>query len=665
MLLLSRSLTDNRDGNLNDKQIEIATIMHQSGNDLLRIINDILDLSKIESGHEKAIMENVSLSDIATQIQSLYQPVAEDKGLDFIVDMAVDVPKFLRTDSQRLGQILRNLLSNAFKFTLKGNVILRIETPSKHFHFTNKKLCAENTLSFSVHDTGVGISKDSQLVIWEAFQQADGSISRQYGGTGLGLSISRELVRLLGGEIQLVSELNVGSTFSFYLPLEGVMTHDENHHTHVSPTAKIENFNQPLHLSNKNNAPHDKPVIAIADDRETITEEDNVILIVEDDPIFAQILANLCQENNNKYLVATTAHEALNLLSQYKLIGVFLDMELPEKNGWSVLLHIKETLEISHIPVYVVSANEAYDTTRFHGALDFLGKPVTVEQLENALEIITKIQRNPIKKVLVVEDDTNLALSIKQLLGEDGLEIHIAENGKNALNRIEKIAYDLVVLDLGLPDMTGAQLLEHIRSSQVDLPPVIVYTGRELTRKEYESVQYYTSSVIIKNVRSDERLLEEARLFLHRAVEKLPDKAKKMLLSLHDKDALFSGKRVLLVDDDIRNVFSLSAVLEERGISIVAASCATEALEKLELSKNALPFDLVITDIMMPKMNGLELIRLIRAEEVFYSLPIIALTAKAMREDRINCIEAGASDYLTKPIDVDRLLSMMRVWLYR
>jgi CheY-like chemotaxis protein/two-component sensor histidine kinase len=665
MLLLSRSLTDNRDGNLNDKQIEIATIMHQSGNDLLRIINDILDLSKIESGHEKAIMENVSLSDIATQIQSLYQPVAEDKGLDFIVDMAVDVPKFLRTDSQRLGQILRNLLSNAFKFTLKGNVILRIETPSKHFHFTNKKLCAENTLSFSVHDTGVGISKDSQLVIWEAFQQADGSISRQYGGTGLGLSISRELVRLLGGEIQLVSELNVGSTFSFYLPLEGVMTHDENHHTHVSPTAKIENFNQPFHLSNKNNAPHDKPVIAIADNREIITEEDNVILIVEDDPIFAQILANLCQENNNKYLVATTAHEALNLLSQYKLIGVFLDMELPEKNGWSVLLHIKETLEISHIPVYVVSANEAYDTTRFHGALDFLGKPVTVEQLENALEIITKIQSNPIKKVLVVEDDTNLALSIKQLLGEDGLEIHIAENGKNALNRIEKIAYDLVVLDLGLPDMTGAQLLEHIRSSQVDLPPVIVYTGRELTRKEYESVQYYTSSVIIKNVRSDERLLEEARLFLHRAVERLPDKAKKMLLSLHDKDALFSGKRVLLVDDDIRNVFSLSAVLEERGISIVAASCATEALEKLELSKNALPFDLVITDIMMPKMNGLELIRLIRAEEVFYSLPIIALTAKAMREDRINCIEAGASDYLTKPIDVDRLLSMMRVWLYR
>ena len=665
MLLLSRSLTDNRDGNLNDKQIEIATIMHQSGNDLLRIINDILDLSKIESGHEKAIMENVLLSDIATQIQSLYQPVAEDKGLDFIVDMAVDVPKYLRTDSQRLGQILRNLLSNAFKFTLQGSVILRIETTSKSIHFTNKKLCAENTLTFSVHDTGVGISKDSQLVIWEAFQQADGSISRQYGGTGLGLSISRELVRLLGGEIQLESELNVGSTFSFYLPQEGIMTHDENHHTHVSPAAKIENFNQPIHLTNKNNAQHDKPIIAIADDRETINEEDNVILIVEDDPIFAQILANLCQENNNKYLVATTAHEALDLISQYKLIGVFLDMELPEKNGWSVLLHIKETLEISHIPVYVVSANEAYDTTRFHGALDFLGKPVTVEQLENALEIITKIQSNPIKKVLVVEDDTNLALSIKQLLGEDGLEIHIAENGKNALNRIEKIAYDLVVLDLGLPDMTGAQLLEHIRSSQVDLPPVIVYTGRELTRKEYESVQYYTSSVIIKNVRSDERLLEEARLFLHRAVERLPDKAKKMLLSLHDKDALFSGKRVLLVDDDIRNVFSLSAVLEERGISIVAASCATEALEKLEFSKNALPFDLVITDIMMPKMNGLELIRLIRAEEAFYSLPIIALTAKAMREDRINCIEAGASDYLTKPIDVDRMLSMMRVWLYR
>ena len=665
MLLLSRSLADNNEGNLNDKQIEIAKIMHQSGNDLLRIINDILDLSKIESGHEKAIMENVTLSDIASQIQSLYRPVAEDKGLDFSVEIASDVPKYLRSDSQRLGQILRNLLSNAFKFTLQGGVFLRIESTPKNVYFTNKQLNAENTLTFSVRDTGVGISEESQHAIWEAFQQADGSISRQYGGTGLGLSISRELVRLLGGEIQLASELNIGSTFSFYLPLEGVANADENQNLTTSAIEKRVNVSQPSHFPVASVAINHTPVDAIADDRDSITQEDNVILIVEDDPVFAQILANLCQENHNKYLVAATALDALTLISQYKLSGVFLDMELPDKNGWTVLLHIKETLEISHIPVYVLSANEAYDTTKFHGALDFLGKPVTAEQLEDALAAICKMRGNTLKKVLVVEDDASLALSIKQLLGEEGLEIHIAENGQVALNKIEKMVFDLVVLDLGLPDMTGAQLLEHIRLSQLDLPPVIVYTGRELTRKEYESIQYYTSSVIIKNVRSDERLLEEARLFLHRSVASLPDKAKKMLLSLHDKDALFSGKRVLLVDDDIRNIFSLSAVLEERGISITAASCGAEALEQLALSKTALPFDLVITDIMMPKMNGLELIRLIRAEEAFFSLPIIALTAKAMKEDRIHCIEAGASDYLTKPVDVDRLLSMLRVWLYR
>lgn len=665
MLLLSRSFADNHEGNLNDKQIEIAKIMHQSGNDLLGIINDILDLSKIESGHEKAIMENVTLADIASQMQSLYRPVAEDKNLEFSVELASDVPKYLRTDSQRLGQILRNLLSNAFKFTLQGGVFLHIESTPKNVHFTNKQLDAENTLTFSVRDTGVGISEESQLAIWEAFQQADGSISRQYGGTGLGLSISRELVRLLGGEIQLTSELNVGSKFSFYLPLEGVVRIDEDQQTNASKVDKKFNFSQPSHLPVAKVTAHNAFIASIIDDRDTVCDEDNVILIVEDDPIFAQILGDLCKKNNNKYLVANKAQDALVLISQYKLIGVFLDMELPDKNGWTVLLHIKETPAISHLPVYVVSAHDAYDTTKFHGALNFLEKPVTEEQLENAIAAIYKMQGNSLKKVLVVEDDTSLALSIKHLLGEEGLEIHIAENGQSALNKIEKIVFDLVVLDLGLPDITGSQLLEHIRSSQIDLPPLIVYTGRELTRKEYESIQYYTSSVIIKNVRSDERLLEEARLFLHRAVANLPDKAKKMLLSLHDKDALFSGKRVLVVDDDIRNVFSLSAVLEERGISITAASCGAEALEQLALSKKGLPFDLVITDIMMPKMNGLELIRLIRAEEAFFSLPIIALTAKAMKEDRIHCIEAGASDYLTKPVDVDRLLSMLRVWLYR
>ncbi len=660
MLLLSRSLSDNREGNLNEKQVQSARVVYQSGNDLLSIINDILDLSKIESGHELAIMETVPLDEVISQTEGLYRPVAADKGLEFVVDVAENTPKDLYTDRQRLGQILRNLLSNAFKFTERGSVSLSVWIPDS---FTDKYA---NMLAITVADTGVGIPEDKQLAIWEAFQQADGSISRQYGGTGLGLTISRELTRLLGGEIQVESELNVGSKFTLYLPLNGINISINDISTNEISVEKLpvpvisEAFQQV-----KKKAVQNRPVVRISDDRETLASDDCVILIVEDDSIFAEVLAGLCHKNGYQYLAAASAEEALNLLASYNIIGIFLDMLLPEKDGLFLLTHIKENLDKAHIPIYVMSADSSYKDVISRGALGFLTKPVTADELEKAFESINDIIVDKTKKILVIEDDPKLATSITVLLGEDKTSIVTAENGKLALATIEANYFDLIVLDFGLPDMTGLELLKRANENRVvKMPPVIIYTGRDLTRQEYEEIQKYTNSVIVKSVQSDERLLAESRLFLHRAVASLPEKSKKMLLSLHDKDAMFQGKKVLLVDDDIRNIFSLSAVLEERGMFVMTASNGQEALEQLQ-SVRVNNVDLIITDIMMPGMDGLELIKRIRAEDCYFSLPIIALTAKAMKEDRHRCLEAGASDYLTKPVDVDRLLSMLHVWLYR
>ncbi len=657
MLLLSHSLSDNRDGNLSDKQVESARVMYESGKDLLGIINDILDLSKIESGHEQAVMEWVTLEDVIAQTDALYRPVAEDKNLEFIVKIESCVPKQLHTDAQRLGQILRNLLSNAFKFTQNGSVSLIIDEPAANEKFNNNVLSVENTLAFSVIDTGVGIPEDKQISIWEAFQQADGSTSRQYGGTGLGLTISRELARLLGGEIHIQSTVNVGSTFTVFLPIDTAQIHFEQ-----AITNKV--F---VKEKKKGRFKKETTVHHIPDDRETLADDDSVILIVEDDPVFAQILADLCHEHNHKYLAAPTAEEALNLISIYSVSGIFLDMILPEKDGWTVLSHIKNNLEKAHIPIYVMSADEIYSDVKLHGASDFLTKPITEDKLQKAFASIDEILRDKSKKILIVGNDLKLARSITELLGEEKTNIVNTEQGSIALEKIKNEFFDLVILDFNLPDMNAIELLKRANEENTKtLPPVIIYTGRDLTRKEYESTQRYASSVIVKSVQSDERLLTEAQLFLHRKVSSLPERSKKMLLSLHDKDAMFQGKKVLLVDDDIRNIFSLSAILEERGMSVITACNGQEALDQLRLVQtHGGGIDLLITDVMMPGMDGLELIKLIRSEDRYLSLPIIALTAKAMKEDRTHCLDAGASDYLTKPVDVERLLSMLHVWLYR
>ncbi len=644
MLLLSRTLADNREGNMSDKQVNAARVMYNSGNDLLGIINDILDLSKIESGRELAILESVELEELLAQTNGLYQSVAEDRGLRFTLTVDRACPDHLVTDRQRLGQILRNLLSNAFKFTHQGGVTLRVEKAGRDVSFEQalKGVSPDQVMAFSIIDTGVGIPAEKQKLIWEAFLQADGTTSREYGGTGLGLTISRELSHLLGGEIHLVSDNSaggVGSCFTLYLPLV------------VTQSAPM-----PFRVTES------KPVpVEIPDDRDNLSPAEGVILIVEDDPVFAQILADRCRENALKYVACASAETALELLARFNIVGVLLDMMLPDKDGWSVLTRIKQELDTLHIPVYVISADERARQTLFSGAVGFVQKPVSSEQLIDACNTLTITAERRVKKLLIVEDDAALRQAVHELLASDDLLILEAGTGKRALEILAQQPVDLIILDLGLPDMTGFALLEQIRSTEtMNLPPVIVFTGCDLTRAEFEQLQRYAAQIIIKGVRSDERLVEEVALFLHRTVANLPDRAKKMLRSIRDQDALFDGKLVLLVDDDMRNLFSLSGLLEDRGLRVITAKNGQEALDKLI----AHPLiDIMLTDIMMPIMDGFELIPLVRKSHG--TLPILALTAKAMKADRDRCIALGASDYLSKPIDFDRLIAVMRVWLYR
>ena len=677
MLLLSRSLSDNRDGNLSEKQVQSAKVMHQSGNDLLGIINDILDLSKIEAGREAAIMGDVDLTELTGQLDALYQHVAEDKGVAFNLVIDPSLPRIICSDRQRLGQILRNLLSNSFKFTKEGSVTLNLFVPESTVHFHNETLNqTKKILALAVIDTGVGIPLSKQKHIWEAFQQADGSTSREYGGTGLGLTISRELAKLLNGEIHLSSEPGSGATFTLYLPMpervEGqtqteLLVPDSGYRKGATPATHrefMEKNGAAVQSNTQAQTEHMRVKFAehIKDDRKELTKDEGAILIVEDDVAFANILADLCRDKGVKFLACPTAEEALELLSNYTIIGVMLDMQLPERDGWVVLTRIKEQLSTLHIPVCVISAQEENRKVMNYGAVRFLTKPVTQEQLKEAYETITTMLASKVKSVLLIEDDENLRHAVHELLDASDVSIYEAGDGKSALETIKTLPLDLIVLDLGLPDMNGFDLLKQIRYMDgVKMPPVIIFTGRDLTRDEYDQLQQYTVNVIMKGERSDERLVEEAALFLHRRVINMPDRARKMLRSLHDRDEMFTGKTVLLVDDDIRNIFSLSGLLEDLGLKVYTAKNGQDALDKLSTHSN---IDLVLTDIMMPVMDGYELIRQVRAKPEYIRLPILALTAKAMKEDRDRCMEVGASDYLSKPIDVDHLLSVMRVWLY-
>lgn len=642
LLLLAADLEENKEGNLNAEQLQAAQIIHGTGNDLLSLITDILDLSKIEAGQLALRIADVAVRDLAEGVKTRFGKMFAGKELDFAVKAGDDCPAVLKSDRKRLDQILTNLISNALKFTEKGGVTVEFLRSGQ-----------AGFIDISVKDTGIGIPKDKQELVFEAFQQLETGLSKRYGGTGLGLSIARELAALLGGTIELESAPEKGSTFTLRVPVESEPSAE-------APPARTP---QPQQAAPKTMPARSRPIPSIADDRDTLKDTDYSILIIEDDLAFAKVLADKCRKKKLKCLAAASGEDGLALAARFRPSGIILDLRLPGMDGWKVLETLKDDPKLRHIPVHIISVEEGRLDALSRGAVGYVMKPATREQLDEAFAKLSDVSGRKIKDLLVVEDDPVLRKSIVKLIGNGDVHTDEAADGAGALKALKSKHYDCVILDLGLPDMTGFELLKTLEADEeAFLPPIIVHTGQDLTREEEAELRRHAESIIIKGVRSEARLLDEASLFLHRVVEKLPETKRKMITDLHDADALFRGKRVLVVDDDMRNVFALSKILKGKGFEVLKAEHGRRALEVLEADGRV---DLVLMDIMMPEMDGYEAMRRIRAQKKFEALPIIALTAKAMQQDRKLCIEAGASDYLPKPVDLDRLLSMMRVWLYR
>ena len=658
VLLLAGNLAENADGNLDDDQVQSARIIQRSGEDLLGLINEILDLARIEAGRTELNPETVMLSDVARVLDETFRPLASDRGLDLTVTIEPQAPAQIVTDRKRLEQVLRNFLSNAVKFTEHGGVTLCFTRPDPRADLSRSGLDAATALAVSVTDTGIGIPPEGQAAIFEAFQQIDGGTARRYGGTGLGLSISRNLAGLMGGEIQLVSEPGQGSTFTLFLPLASP---EPAAASAVAPAATADADPTPAPARRQPAAAAARE--PVADDRAVIETGDTRILVVEDDARFAGLLLDQCHRRGFKALVAASGEEGLRLAAEHDPQAVILDIRLPGMDGWAVLERLKDDPATRHIPVHVMSVDEGPPDILHRGAIGFLQKPVTREGLEAAFQRLEHVFSRSVKDLLVVEDEAVLRREIVNLIASDDVHVAEADTGAEAIEQLERQRFDCMVLDLGLPDMTGLELLRRLsRETSVAVPPVVIYTGRELTRAEDLELRNYSDSIIVKGARSQGRLLDETSLFLHRVVGGMPERARRMIADLHDPDRLFKGRRVLLVDDDMRNVFALSQTLEAKGLTVVKAEDGRHALETLEGEHG---IDLVLMDIMMPGMDGYETMRRIRARPGLAKLPIMALTAKAMKEDYERCIAAGADDYLSKPVDLERLFSMLRVWLYR
>ncbi len=657
ILILGQQLGDNPDGNLTPKQVEFARTIHGAGTDLLNLISDILDLSKIESGTVSVDAEEVFFKNLQEMVVRPFRHEAESRRLSFDVTLDPTLDRSMITDSKRLQQVLKNLLSNAFKFTEQGGVRLNIIAATGGWspdHQTLKH--APTVVAFEVSDTGIGIPLEKQKIIFEAFQQADASTSRKYGGTGLGLAISRELANLLGGEIQLRSMPSVGSAFTLYLPLKYVGPAAEQR---IMPAIGAPGHGNVLGAIRIAEIPPEH----VPDDRERIEPGDAVLLVVEDDPHYARIMADLAHDGGFKVLVATRGAEALALAREYRPSAVSLDVFLPDMLGWTVLSQLKQNAETRHIPVQIVTLDEDRQHGLARGAFSFVTKPTTTEGLESALSRIKEYTKPRRKRLLVIEDDAAERLGITELLGHDDIDITSVETGAAALDMLRQEPIDCVVLDLRLPDMSGFDLLERMRDDEdlADLP-VVVFTGRELSAEEDAQLHTMARSVVVKGVESPERLLDETALFLHRVVSDLPPEKQRMLEQLHSSDEDLVGKTVLLVDDDARNIFALSSVLERRGMNVLTATTGNDAIALLDATPTVA---IVLMDIMMPGMDGYQTMEVIRANKAFHRLPIIALTAKAMKGDREKCLDAGASDYLAKPVNTEQLLSALRMWLHR
>jgi CheY-like chemotaxis protein/signal transduction histidine kinase len=651
MLLLSRMLSSNVEANLTDEQVRSAEIIHSSGKDLLSLINDILDLSKIEAGRMNISFEDVPAIELGSAILNQFKPLADDKGLGLSIAMEAGCPEVIRTDRKRLDQILRNLVSNAIKFTEKGIININFRHALREDTYGREEL-----LAIAVADTGVGIPPDKHALVFEAFQQLEGGETRKYGGTGLGLSISRELAHLLGGQIHLDSEQGIGSTFTLILPVQA-----------KAPAVPVVPETASQRIEHLERTPAcaspSQDARAVEDDRADIGPDDKTILIVEDDLNFAELLIKLCREKGFKCLAAMNGDEGVTMAAHYSPKGIILDLRLPGKDGWTVLSDLKDKPGTRHIPVYIMSIDDAGMEAFRKGAIGFLTKPANEEDISDALHRLEDVFSRPVKKLLIIEDDRNLSESIRILIGSGDVHVDQEATAKAAIEAIRSKAYDCMILDLGLPDMNGLEMLEKLSAeTELVIPPVIVYTGRELTPEEEMELRRYSDSIIVKGVKSEERLLDEACLFLHCIVEKMPARKRQIITDLHSSDTIFKDKQVLIVDDDMRNVFALSSALEARGMKTIKAENGKRALDILDANPE---IDLILLDIMMPVMDGYETMQHIRAHEKYGKVPILALTAKAMKQDRERCIASGASDYLSKPVDLDRLFSMMRVWLYR
>ncbi len=654
ILILGQQLADNPDCNLSPKQVEFARTIHGAGTDLLHLISDILDLSKIESGTVTVDAEEIAFANLVDMVARPFRHEAERKQLSFEVSLDANLGRSITTDSKRLQQVLNNLLSNAFKFTTQGGVRLSISAAQGGWSGNHAVLDqAPTVVAFEVSDTGIGIPLDKQKVIFEAFMQADASTSRKYGGTGLGLAISRELSNLLGGEIHLRSAPNAGSTFTLYLPLK-----------YVGPSAppKPASIASAQHSLGTLAAP-ERPIEQIPDDRLEIQPGDTILLIVEDDPHYARIMVDLAREKGFKVLVAMRGADALDLAKQYQPTAVSLDVFLPDMLGWTVLSQLKQNPLTRHIPVQIITLDEDRQHGLARGAFSFITKPTSTEGVQQALGRIKEYAKPRRKRLLVVEDDHAEQMSIAELLGHDDVEIVPAGTGAEALSVLREEPCDCVVLDLRLPDMSGFEVLEELRADAgLSDVPVVVFTGRELSAEEDAQLHTMARSIVVKGVESPERLLDETALFLHRIVTNLPPEKQRMLERLNTSDEDLVGRTVLLVDDDARNIFALSSVLERRGMRVLTATTGSEAIALIESTPD---LAIVLMDIMMPEMDGYQTIAAIRDEPSFRRLPIVALTAKAMKGDREKCLEAGASDYLAKPVNTEQLLSALRMWLHR
>jgi signal transduction histidine kinase/DNA-binding response OmpR family regulator len=675
LLILAQQLYENGEGNLNDKQIRYAKTIHSCGDDLIQLINDILDLSKIESGFISANMSSVRFGEIAGFVETTFKPISEARHLRFTIETDKALPASIETDIQRLNQILKNLLSNSFKFTEKGEVKLRIYEANKNFKQGVPTLDnARKVVAFAISDTGIGIPQEKQNIIFEAFQQAEGSTSRKYGGTGLGLSISRGLAELLGGTIELESQPGTGSTFTLFLPIEtsNILSKEKSDNLvtmqqmQVRDDSNIDTLLSSIRITNEgiesNLSIVSEMINDSGDDRANIQSSDKVLLIVEDDTRFAKILIERAHQEGLKAIVAVSYIEVFDFINRFSPIAITLDVKLPDTSGWKVLELLRNDLNYRHIPIHLISGEENRMLALKRGARSFLLKPLETESLKDLFNDIVTFSRKEVKKLLVVEDNEIESSQIAKMLGEENIQITIASTGKKALKEIQSKDFDCIIMDYTLPDVAGMDLLNDVATKKKKLTPVIMYSARDFDKGEMKQLSRLSNSIVLKGVNSLEKLLEETVLHMHINHKTLAPEKRRAIENNRRNEDILTGKHILVVDDDVRNLFALTTVFERYNINVITAESGREAINILNENPN---IEMILMDIMMPEMDGYETTQKIRREHKNSSLPIIAVTAKAMKGDRQKCIEAGASDYITKPLKIDQLLSLMRIWFYK